>query len=339
MSETQNGMWQIIGTSILGASHERQHLPNQDAIKWIPETTDSGTCGTQVPFVISLADGHGSEKYFRSDMGAKFAVQVANEVLYKFAKRLTPAQKHIEIDARKLAFQILTQWKQHVQEHWKTNDLAEKEREWLDAHPRAEKTIDANPTIPYGTTLITALITETFILYFQVGDGNILAVANDGTYDEPVPSDKRNFANEAVSLCSATVEDFQYSLKQLSVNQPTMIMLATDGYVNSFVEIQGFYKVATDIWNIIITNGEEGLQMVQHNLNGWLKRSSQLGSGDDISVGIVWRMNAFQEKVHVMSVPSEEAIPTPVLPGEALSSIDDDESTLPAPITHANPKH
>ncbi|HVB24885.1 MAG TPA: PP2C family serine/threonine-protein phosphatase [Ktedonobacteraceae bacterium] len=337
MTETHD-TWRLIGASVRGANHVRQGIRNQDFIGWEPADACMNESGTVTPFVISLADGHGSEKYFRSHIGAQFAVEIANEVLYQFAQTHVHLPfSRIEVDAERLPHQILAQWKQDVERNWENDRQTDDEIAWLEEHVSARKAIAKNPTIPYGTTLISTLITERFILYCQVGDGNVITVAGDGTYAEPVPPDERNFANEAVSLCNAVPKDFQLHIQQLGTKQPALIMLATDGYVNSFRDIHGFYKVATDIWDLIINSGEDGLQMVANSLEGWLERSTQMGSGDDISVGILWHMSAFQGQIARAEAPSsstEIVSPSP-LPGVALTNIDD-ESTQPAPTSRAN---
>lgn len=41
-------------------------------------------------FILALSDGHGSPKYFRSDVGSKFAVETAIEALTEFVKEFEP---------------------------------------------------------------------------------------------------------------------------------------------------------------------------------------------------------------------------------------------------------
>ncbi|MDQ3699739.1 MAG: protein phosphatase 2C domain-containing protein, partial [Chloroflexota bacterium] len=66
--------WRVVGTSVRGASHRRHGLPNQDALRWWPES------GLGPPLVLAVADGHGSAKCFRSDVGSRLAVAAAVEV-------------------------------------------------------------------------------------------------------------------------------------------------------------------------------------------------------------------------------------------------------------------
>jgi hypothetical protein len=280
--------WCIIGKSVLGASHSRSGLPNSDAISWKQDTA------TGVPLVLSIADGHGSERYFRGDVGARFAVQVTLEVMSGFEQGLTGSSlSSVEADAKRLPVQIVAQWKKLVENDWEETGPNERKWKWLRKKENAEawKAITANPAIPYGATLLTVLLAERFILYLQLGDGDILTVAPDGSTEQPVPGDERNLANETTSLCDPkAAEDFRMHFERLEANKPALIMLSTDGYANSFRERKGFYKVGSDIWHRISSGREAGLKTVEDSLEGWLNQASKVGSGDDITMGLLCRL-------------------------------------------------
>src|SRR4051794_34481179 len=63
--------WHLIGQSVRGASHDRSNVENQDAIKWTPDD------GQQTRVALSVSDGHGSARCFRSSTGSRIAVDVA----------------------------------------------------------------------------------------------------------------------------------------------------------------------------------------------------------------------------------------------------------------------
>src|SRR5512143_1699416 len=66
--------WRVLGASRRGAAHIRNGgLPNQDALL-LPDI-DSAP-----PWILALADGHGSPKSFRSDRGALLAINTAAAV-------------------------------------------------------------------------------------------------------------------------------------------------------------------------------------------------------------------------------------------------------------------
>lgn len=67
---------------------------------------------------------------------------------------------------------------------------------------------------------------------------------------------------------------------------PALVLAATDGHANAFRDEAGFQQVARDLWEMI---RDEGVEAVQPNLKDWLNEASQQDSGDDITVGMIWR--------------------------------------------------
>ena len=61
-----------------GAVHERNGLPNQDAILWLPASGEGSS------IVLAVADGHGSARYSRSQIGACLAVESAAHLVHDF---------------------------------------------------------------------------------------------------------------------------------------------------------------------------------------------------------------------------------------------------------------
>src|SRR5215203_6208715 len=70
--------WQVVGESVRGAVHERNGLPNQDAICWLPASGEGSS------IVLAVADGHGSARYSRSHIGAGLAVESAAHLVQDF---------------------------------------------------------------------------------------------------------------------------------------------------------------------------------------------------------------------------------------------------------------
>ncbi len=125
--------------------------------------------------------------------------------------------------------------------------------------------------------VVVAFHAPAFILYLQLGDGNLLTVSADGRVRRPLPPDARLLGNETTSL---------YARQTLAGAPPALILAVSDGYANAFRDDDGFRQVAHDLWAMLRGEGEAG---VSRHLRGWLDEASQQGSGDDISVGILWR--------------------------------------------------
>ena len=67
-------------------------------------------------------------------------------------------------------------------------------------------------------------------------------------------------------------------------------MLSTDGYANCFGDDESFFKVGADFLSYLRSKGPG---FVGEKLEEWLRQSSYDGSGDDITVGLAARANAF----------------------------------------------
>lgn len=277
--------WRVIGTSVRGASHVRAGLPKQDAIGWLPES------GEGLPLIVAVSDGHGSAKCFRSDIGALLAVQIATRTIQDFLSG-QPEGANLSAFKRaaeeRLPQELVCRWKEAVEDALRSNPWSEE----LEALAKKEgaaarQAVEANPLLAYGATLLTVLVTESFLLYLQLGDGDILTVAEGGEVSRPLAGDERLFANETTSLCASNAwRDMRIRFQTLSSLPPALILLSTDGYANSFREDAGFLKVGSDLLEIIRA---DGLDQVKANLETWLTEASQAGSGDDVTLGILCR--------------------------------------------------
>jgi hypothetical protein len=96
-----------------------------------------------------------------------------------------------------------------------------------------------------------------------------------------------------VSLCSEdAVAGFRVFVQPLAEFSPELIILSSDGYANSFRSDGGFLKIGGDLLEII---REEGIAAVENNLERWLQEASECGSGDDITLALLWRSPAEEE--------------------------------------------
>jgi len=257
----------VSGASVRGATHERRGLPNQDAIAWLP----SGGAGATA--MVAVADGHGSDASCRSDVGAHLAVTVACE---RAAPLLdgTPASA-FERAAAGLPAELVDAWRAAVADHLARAPLTDAERALMAGR-------DGDPFLAYGSTLLVAVAGSSLLL-LQLGDGDVLVVADDGATARPLPDDDRNVGERTLSLCLAgAAADFRAAV----VDAPPLVLLGTDGYGKSFVSDADFLQVGGDLLGIV---RRDGVGAVRAGLEGWLKEASDGGSGDDVTVGILTR--------------------------------------------------
>jgi hypothetical protein len=283
--------WRIIASSVEGATHTRNGKPNQDRIQFF--IGDQG----KLPVILAVADGHGGKSYFRSGKGAELAVETSLEIckgLENISWDLIKDKKIIDFICR----DIVQKWLKKVYSDIEKNPFTDEEKSLIKnkKEPGSKRPdgLNNNDMIAaYGSTLITAFLHETYVLYLQLGDGDILIVTEDGICDKPLPEDERLFGNETTSLCLPEAwSDFRFRLIPFdpSNTRPVLIILSTDGYANSFSSEHEFEKIGTDLLENICEHQEgiqEGIDAIEDNLEDWLNIASQKGSGDDTTVGIL----------------------------------------------------
>ena len=284
-------IWTALSATVQGHFHERNGLKNQDAVRL------KNPGGAAEPLFVAVADGHGNTRSFRSDRGSALAAECAVRVLRPLIRknRTTPLSS--------IRRQAKTRWMRALLEAWRAavrEDLVVNPFTPFDfaAFPETPPVIKPGEEMPvsaylaYGATLIVVAITRRYILYLQLGDGDILAVGANGQVSRPLKRHHQFYANETASLCTHhAIHEFQVRVEPIRAGVPAMIMLSTDGYANCFGNDEGFFKVGADIFAYL---SEHGADFIGGNLEGWLRESSRDGSGDDITVGLAVRLNTLR---------------------------------------------
>jgi len=275
--DTTSLEWRTLTASVRGTAHERSGLPNQDAARDYP--LDAGRAR-----LLALADGHGSAKSFRSQDGARLAVGAMRRVCGHLSA-LEPPSRLKRWAEDQLPLELTRAWLDWVEHLLRSHPFTPTELDALDAQARAQ--VEAHPALAYGSTLLAVMAAPSFILYVQLGDGDILVVNADGELERPFPRDPRLIANETTSLCSERAwNEVQIRFQTLAGAPPALILVATDGYANAFRDESGFQQAARDYWTLLRDGGESA---VRPHLTACLNEASRLGSGDDVSLGLIWQ--------------------------------------------------
>lgn len=296
----RDAQWHVIGQSVRGASHVRAGLPNQDAIHWLPRSR------LGPPLILAVSDGHGSAKSFRSDVGSRLAVEKTAWLIQDLLDgqpdpRNLSAVKRTAED--RLPQEIVRRWQDAVDEHRRETPFKPEELDKLRAERGGEavREVERHPRLAYGATILAALVAQDFFLFLQLGDGDILTVMPDGEVLRPLEEDARLFANETTSLCMDKAwREMRFRFQARYGPPPAMILISTDGYSNSFVNDAAFCQVGSDILAMM---REHGVRAIEKDMASWLTEASQAGSGDDITLGILYRPDV------VKPAPDPEAAP------------------------------
>lgn len=261
----------VFGECVQGASHVRSGKECQDSLKKIEKDNDA--------VILAVADGHGSDSCPYSKTGSEIAVNVfcklMDDYLDTYAKQPETLMTFLKREGdTKVAQAIDAEWKRRI---LKAHSGSRREIP-LDAD--GNKDTDAIYKM-YGSTLIGLVITKDFLFAFQLGDGDIMEVYGKGVQNV-IDADKI-LGTETHSLSKA--ESWKKAItcirKQDENRQlPVMYMLSSDGMANSYKNEEEFRKTCSDYYDLL---QEHGAKAVSRSLKGWLKETSELGCGDDIT--------------------------------------------------------
>jgi len=300
-------MWTALSASVRGYAHEKIGQKNQDAVRLRQPS------GPADALFIAVSDGHGSSRSFRSDRGSALATECALRLLRRFIMRHGPDAPLSSIRRQakmKWPKDLLAEWKKAVRADIARNPFSPVD---FAAFPEPPPVITPGMEMPisaylaYGATLIAVAITRRYILYVQLGDGDILTVHANGRVASPLRREHKFYANVTASLCTTQAfSEFQVRVVPMrACDAPALIMLSTDGYANCFGNDEGFFRVGADFLTYL---RQLGPAFVGENLGDWLRESSRDGSGDDITVGLAARVNAFRSDGIVPEDRQDEAV-------------------------------
>lgn len=301
--------WKVAHACVRGSSHQRSGLPNQDAVQC---AVTPGAQGTVAVAVVS--DGHGSPRHFRSQIGSSLAVSTVAATLQGFLRDSVASNGHVPFvpeQVHELERKIVSGWLAAVQSDLEHNPFTEAELAALEKEEGAEgrASVESSPELAYGATLLAAAATDKVLLYLQLGDGEILSVSAQGTTTRPLPPDDRLIANQTTSLCQPEAwKDFRSSWVTDGAI-PSLVLLSTDGYANSFRSDEDFLKIGQDYLEII---REQGIASLAEELPAILTEATQQGSGDDITLAIL------QDD---LTAPTATKVPRPLMTAASKSAL------------------
>ncbi len=280
--------WKVTHACVRGSSHQRSGLPNQDAVEGGVTRHGAGAVAVAV-----VSDGHGAPRHFRSQTGSSLAVSTASGALrdYLVKTALEDAPAAFQPGRlEELKRSLVEGWLAAIQSDLSRNPFTPEELAALERTDGAasRRSVEDFPQLAYGATLLAAAATGSSVLFLQLGDGDILTVSRDGKTSRPLPPDERLVGNQTTSLCQPEAwKDFRAAWISGSIHGstfPALVVLSTDGYVNSFRSDEDFLRIGRDYLEMI---REQGLPALAEELPGILKDATEQGSGDDIALAIL----------------------------------------------------
>lgn len=268
-----------LNETVRGASHVDSGTVCQDYSAY--KTTDGYA-------VAAVADGHGSKKHFRSDFGAKSAVEVTIKAIDEFCADIAEFEKKFmegpDYLITKIQKYIIKNWYDAVNEHYNNNPVMPEERTQLtDEELAAIKTESI-----YGSTLIIAVLTENLCFGMQLGDGSLVVIKQCGESYMPIIDDESCPANLTASLCNSNaIKMFGYFY---TYDRPLTMIVSTDGLFTSFSSKESFEE-----YNCLIASQLDDPELLKARMNKNFVRRTNSGSRDDISIAMIFEKEMFDE--------------------------------------------
>lgn len=270
--------WRGVGASVEGALHTHHGTVCQDAVK-----VDINAHRA----IVCVADGHGDPRHARSDVGSKMAVEVAAEKLAELARDLAQegSAHPLQLEERlrdHLGHRVVWEWNRRARTHAEqlvAEETGVPQGEGPDGTWHSDLTL-------YGTTLLCAMFTQRLAIYLQLGDGDILYLARDGSAERMFPVEAELMGTATWSMCQQdAVSRMQLMCRQMGRSTPGLVMLTTDGVRDSLADSFEAYMGVGE-W-LMERVDSLGLDAVEAELPVWLRQLSERGNGDDATLGFV----------------------------------------------------
>ncbi|MFI0409322.1 protein phosphatase 2C domain-containing protein [Actinomadura sp. 3N508] len=264
--------WSLLEGSVkgVGKPHSQDHCAARPAVD-----------GQAI--VLAVADGHGSKPHFRSDLGARWAVEEFLGYAEGFAEeavRLGGDRSKwsvLRAHVHSLPQQVVHRWRERVLLH-ESNSPAHGGR-------AARSAEDLERVLPvYGSTLLGAVVTEWLLVCWQLGDGDVVLLADESPPMAPL-STGPDIGDETDSLCHRDAWRLMRSHWHPFTGDGSFrgVLMSTDGLSKSFAEHQGFLDFAKDVGDLVVRRGADH---VRSELPGWLGQAARYSGDDSTLVGV-----------------------------------------------------
>lgn len=258
----------IYSNSFRGFSHVRNGKPCQD---YSLSFSEPGRV------IVACCDGHGGDRYIRSDRGSRFAGEAILEVF----RRVEPASLST-FDKAKLdtiRMELLCAWNRRVEQDYSAHRFTKRELAPLSEEERED--LFLNKAKAYGTTMCGALLLGKVLILVSIGDGECLLVKK-GEIEKPLEREEDPAANITYSMCQDDAYDF-IRATAVDFRLYDAVLLCTDGFSGPF---QSYVNLRSSFVNPLLFSSAKGkdLSYVERFA---IELARSRGSGDDVSLAYI----------------------------------------------------
>ncbi|MCM1133356.1 MAG: protein phosphatase 2C domain-containing protein [Ruminococcus flavefaciens] len=272
--------------SVKGASHEIKGIVCQDS---------SAYYAGEDYAVAVVADGHGSKKHFRSNVGSRLAVESTLATVRRFFANpeefKSQFPSNYKMITRNIQRQVISDWNFAVTAHYTDNPVTAEEKSDFTPEEFAKIPVESY----YGTTLVAVIACDEFTFGFQIGDGSLIGVFEDGSTEMLIDYEESNPANITASICNANAASMFGSF-YIGDRKALALYVSTDGLYTSFGSDNDFLNYHT-----IITSQLSEADNFEASVIKNLKVRSNYGTQDDISLAFVYNRELISSRQGILN--------------------------------------
>lgn len=249
--------YKVFAGNSIGYKNILKSLNSQDYLLY--EVLQNGIIGC-------VADGHSSNFFEYSDIGSKIACKCGVDTLKPLINK---SKEEVEEELKKYIIQkeIELKWRKLVKNHYYS----------------IKPVVFNVEYIKYSTTLICTLITDEYILFLKIGDGDIVINKNN-EFNKVIKTTNNKFVDSLGRENSHI--NMMYHIEDTVKQDINSIMLFTDGYENCFIDEKSLYSSL----QLTISKYNKNIftkALLMKTYDRYLSKINKQNSKDDISIILI----------------------------------------------------
>lgn len=235
--------------------------------------------------VIAVSSGGNESQYFRSYLGARFAVEAALDSLTAFASSVSKdklfADKRTQTRLmRQLEGSIVVSWNEKVNRHLENYPFQQEELDSVESDKHRQGYQEGvHLEYAYWANVTAAVATDNYCLIIRGGNGECVLIEKDGKVTDPLPVTRKE---DSYALCRPNAaREFSYCC---SDSVPSSIFLVTEGVRRCFPKQEDYHAYLLELTQMLLRNPNDGKEYLKADLPAL----SRKGSHDDMCLAAIW---------------------------------------------------